>query len=118
MNQLKPRLNGNNLISFLSYVLSLIFGSSFSRNSNRFLFLFSNFLFKENIMSEVSKIQAIQRSLAIAQRTTSSALTEARKHRSASPSLAGGKRRRRSGSPKKTTKRTTRKRSGSRKGKK
>ena len=51
-------------------------------------------------MSEVSKIQAVQRSLAIAQRVTSSALTEAKKHRSASPSLAGGKRRRRSGSAK------------------
>ena len=71
-------------------------------------------------MSEVSKIQAVQRSLAIAQRVTSSALTEAKKHRSASPSLAGGKRRR-SASPKKSgaaKKGKGRKRSGSRKGKK
>ena len=70
-------------------------------------------------MSEVSKIQAVQRSLAIAQKVTSSALSEARKHRSASPSLAGGKRRRRSASAgKKTGKKVHRKRSGSRKGKK
>ena len=52
-------------------------------------------------MSEVSKIQAVQRSLAIAQRVTSSALTEAKKNRSA-PSLAGGKKRR-SSSPKKSS---------------
>ena len=72
-------------------------------------------------MSEVAKIQNVQRSLAIAQRLTSSALTEARKHRSASPSLAGGKRRRRSASPAKKSgakKGKGRKRSGSRKGKK
>ena len=71
-------------------------------------------------MSAVSQIQPVQRSLAIAQRVTSSALTEAKKHRSASPSLAGGKRRR-SSSPKKsgaTKKGKGRKRSGSRKGKK
>lgn len=50
--------------------------------------------------SEVAKLQAVQRSLAIATRVTSSALTDAKKHRSASPSLAGGKKRRRSSSPK------------------
>lgn len=64
-------------------------------------------------MSEVSKIQAVQRSLAIAQRVTSSALTEAKKRQSVSPSLAGGKKRR-SASPKKTVK----KGKGSKKGKK
>jgi hypothetical protein len=73
-------------------------------------------------MSEVAKIQNVQRSLAIAQRLTSSALTEARKHRSASPSLAGGKKRRRSASPgKKATGKKAgkgRKRSGSKRGKK
>ena len=71
-------------------------------------------------MSEVSKIQNVQRSLAIAQRLTSSALVEARKNRSASPGLAGGKKRKRSASPgKKSTKKGHgRKRSGSRKGKK
>ena len=71
-------------------------------------------------MSEVAKIQNVQRSLAIAQRLTSSALTEARKHRSASPSLAGGKRRR-SASPKKAAGKKPskgRKRSGSKRGKK
>ena len=45
--------------------------------------------------AEVTKLQAVQRSLAIAQRVTGSALTEAKKHRSASPSLAGGKKHRR-----------------------
>lgn len=49
-------------------------------------------------MSEVAKIQAVQRSLAIAQKVNSQALAEAKKH-SAAPSLAGGKKRRRSASP-------------------
>ena len=71
-------------------------------------------------MSEVSKIQADQRSLAIAQRVTSSALVDAKKHRAASPSLAGGKKRggKRSASPakksgKKAGKKSGKKRSGS-----
>ena len=72
-------------------------------------------------MSEVAKIQNVQRSLAIAQRLTSSALTEARKQRAASPSLAGGKKRRRAASPSKKAgakKGKGRKRSGSKRGKK
>ena len=63
--------------------------------------------------TEVAKLQAVQRSLAIAQRVTGTALTEAKKHRSASPSLAGGKKRKRSPSAGKKPKK-----SGSKKAKK
>ena len=69
-------------------------------------------------MSEVAKIQAVQRSLAIAQKVNSQALAAAKKHRSASPSLAGGKKRRRSpsagkGKPRKASPKRTHKRKSS-----
>ena len=51
-------------------------------------------------MSEVSKIEAIKRSLSIAQRVTSSALVEAKKNQT---SLAGGKKRKRASTAKKST---------------
>ena len=69
-------------------------------------------------MSEVSKIQAVQRSLAIAQRVTSSALVEAKKHRAASPAaLTGGKKhksspKRKASPAKKSGKRNAKKKSG------
>ena len=66
-------------------------------------------------MSEVKKLEAVKRSLAIANRVTSSALVEAKKHQK--PSLEGGKKRRRSGSVKKSGKKvgkkSGKKRSGS-----
>ena len=66
-------------------------------------------------MSEVAKLQAVKRSLAIAQRVTGNALTEAKKHRSVSPkSLAGGRRRRSSKGAAKVGKKGSKK--GSRKG--
>lgn len=72
-------------------------------------------------MSEVAKLNAVKRSLAIAQRVTGSALSEAKKHAPAK-SLAGGRRRRRSSGPKvgkKGSKKGSRKgRKHSRKGKK
>lgn len=67
--------------------------------------------------TEVRKLEAVKRSLAIANRVTSAALVEAKKSaRSASPSLTGGKKRgkKRSSSPAGGKKRRSgKKRSGS-----
>ena len=53
--------------------------------------------------AEVRKLEAVKRSLAIANKVTSAALVEAKKSaRSASPSLAGGKRRRKASPAKKS----------------
>lgn len=66
-------------------------------------------------MSEVAKLNAVKRSLMIASRVTSSALTDAKKHAPVK-SITGGKRRRSSKGAAKVGKRGSKK--GSKKGKK
>ena len=69
--------------------------------------------------TEVAKLQAVQRSLAIPQRVTGTALTEAKKHRSASPaSLAGGKKRRSSSPKRKASPSSKKSKKGGKKSKK
>ena len=64
-------------------------------------------------MSEVKKLEAVQRSLRIASGVTSSALAQAK--RNATPSLAGGKRRRKASPSKRKASPGKRRRSSKRK---